>query len=125
VEPTIKDLLARVEAAEARAVAAEKAALQGQGQDVVGKIESKLESQESLERRSAANRAENMERMLPDSKFWVHLRSVQASAADLLQQQEEVLRKQAERIETLEALVLEKLDPKDPAPEKPKGSKTK
>jgi hypothetical protein len=63
-----------------------------------------------------------MKRMLPDSKFWVHLRSVQASA---LQQQEEVLRKQAERIETLEALVLEKLDPKDPAPEKPKGSKGK
>jgi uncharacterized sporulation protein YeaH/YhbH (DUF444 family) len=122
MEPTIKDLLARVEAAEARAEKAEKAALQGQ--DVVGKIESKLESQESLERRSAANRAENMRRMLPDSKFWMHLRGVQALAADRLQQQEALLKEQAERIATLEALVLEKLDPK-PEPEKPKGPKGK
>jgi hypothetical protein len=124
MEPTIKDLLARVEASEAEVEALRKAQAALAETDVVSKIESKLESQESLERRSAANRAENMKRMLPDSKFWVHLRSVQASATDLLQQQEEMLRKQAERIATLEALVLEKLDPK-PEPEKPKGPKGK
>jgi hypothetical protein len=69
MEPTIKDLLARVEAAEARAAAAEKAALQGQGQDVVGKIESKLESQAALDRKYAEVRKRNLEHMLPEARF--------------------------------------------------------
>lgn len=75
-EPNIQDLLKRVEAAEKRAADAETLAAAAvkasSGGDTVAQVEARLESQESINRRYAENRARNLDVLkhgMPDSRF--------------------------------------------------------
>jgi hypothetical protein len=78
-EPTVQELINRVEAAEARAASAEAlaAAAVKAGGDTVSRVEAKLVSQEELNRRYDESRRRNRDVMrmgMPDRLFRQHSR---------------------------------------------------
>lgn len=121
-EPTIQDLLNRVEAAEKRAADAE---VRAAGHDTVSQVEARLESQENLNRRYAANRASNLDVMrngMPESRFRALARgetgsSTPADASARIVQCENENKALVTRLANLEAIVLEReTTPKAPTP---------
>jgi hypothetical protein len=107
-QPSMKELLERLEALETQ----NAALIRAQGQDSISKIENRLESQDSLNRKYAEVRRRNLDNMLPESRFRALARGGDASGADATELKA-MLDESKKRIEQLETIVLEReTDPK-------------